>query len=188
MNRNPLGLLALFLTLAIVAGCGVPPQSRLGAEEGEKAGEKRLMALRIERWGETRFSGLLALQVGDDRLRYALLDASGVKLLEARSDSSGESQVLHAKGVIRDSGLADFLGQALVRVFFMEPVTSPCSGGWWNRLCRENRTAKGQHIGPLPWWRIEVSTNSAGEETIVYLQPWIGVRLSLRALSGGALP
>lgn len=165
----------------MLAGCGLPPRSTRPPEDGSEA-KKHLMALRIERWGEIRFSGLLALQIGEGWLQYALLDASGVKLLEARSDSGGESQVLHAKGVIRDSGLADFLGEALVRIFFQEPVTPPCSGHWWNRLCRDNRQTKSQQIGPLLWWRVEDSTTSSGEKTIVYLQPWIGVRLSLRTL------
>lgn len=178
-GRQRLLLLMLF-GVCTLAGCA-PPSSTLQSLP-EQAGkvESRLLNLRIERWGEIRFSGLLALQQGGGEVHYALLDASGVKLLQARVDASGESQVLHAKGALQESSLTPFLGEALARIFLQEPTEVPCSGQWWRRLCRQDEVIKSGHLGPLLLWRAEVPGVLVGSETISYRQPWLGVGLVLR--------
>lgn len=178
-NRQRLLLLVLFGVCAL-AGCAPPSSTlRLLAGQAGKA-ENRLFNLRIERWGDIRFSGLLALQQGGGEVHYALLDVSGVKLLQARVDVAGESQVLHAKGVLRDSSLVPFLGEALARIFLQEPKEAPCAGQWWHRLCRQDEVVKSVHFGPLLLWQAEVPSVLVGTETINYRQPWLGVGLVLR--------
>ena len=176
--------LVIFSVLVALAGCASPPALQPIAEERGEAGESRLLALAIERWGETRFSGLLALRRGAGWLHYALLDASGVKLLEARVDAVGTSRLLHVKGALEESGLHGFLGEALIRIFLVEPEALPCSGSWWKRICRQGAEAKTSHLGPLPWWRVEALAPVDGLPATSYQQPWIGVRLVLRPLAG----
>lgn len=183
MSQGKPLLLATLLALLVFTGCASSPPLRVLPLGQEDHAEKRLVALRIERWGEVRFSGLLAMQIGEARLQYALLDASGVKLLEARADAVGETQVLHAKGALREAGLATFLGEALARIFVQEPQERPCTGDWWHRLCRESVRLKTGHLGPLPLWRADFSDHPTGPRTITYLQPWLGVRLVLRPVA-----
>jgi hypothetical protein len=173
-------LLTVLLGIFVLAGCAPPPSIfRLLPEPVGKV-ESRLFNLRIERWGEIRFSGLLALQQGGGEVHYALLDASGVKLLQARVNGAGESQVLHAKGALKDSSLAPFLGEALARIFLQEPKEVPCDGRWWQRLCRQDEAMKSGYFGPLLLWRADVPSTPGGAETISYHQPWLGVGLVLR--------
>lgn len=180
MSGRQISLLLVLFGVSTLAGCAPPSSTlRLSPEQAGKD-ENRLFTLRIERWGEVRFSGLLALRQGGGEVHYALLDASGVKLLQARVDAAGESRVLHAKGALKDSNLAPFLGEALARVFLQEPKEVPCAGRWWHRLCRRNEYMKSGYFGPLPLWRAEVPGAPVGTETISYHQPWLGVGLVLR--------
>lgn len=173
-------LCTVLLGIFVLAGCAPPSSTlRLLPEQAGKA-ENRLFNLRIERWGDIRFSGLLALQQGGGEVHYALLDASGVKLLQARVSGAGESQVLHAKGALKDSSLAPFLGEALARIFLQEPKEAPCAGRWWHRLCRQDEAMKSGYFGPVLLWRAEVPGVLVGTETISYRQPWLGVGLVLR--------
>jgi hypothetical protein len=173
-------LLTVLFGVFLLAGCAPPSSTlRLLPEQVGKA-ESRLFNLRIERWGDIRFSGLLALQQGGGEVHYALLDASGVKLLQARVNCAGESQVLHAKGELKDSSLAPFLGEALARVFLQEPREVPCAGHWWQRLCRQDEAMKSGYFGPVLLWRAEAPGVLVVTETISYRQPWLGVGLVLR--------
>lgn len=180
MSGRQSSILLVLFGVCTLAACAPPSSTlRLSPEQAGKA-EGRLFNLRIERWGEIRFSGLLALQQGGGEVHYALLDASGVKLLQARVDAAGESQALHAKGALKDSSLAPFLGEALARIFLQEPKEGPCAGWWWHRLCRQDEAMKSGYFGPLLLWRAEVPGASVGMETISYHQPWLGVGLVLR--------
>jgi hypothetical protein len=70
------GLASLVLCL-LLCGCSLPLRTAVeGADENAKA-NGRLLNIRIERWGEVRFSGLLALRPEGQGLYYALLDATG---------------------------------------------------------------------------------------------------------------
>ncbi len=180
MSRLRCHFLALVLSLTLLAGCAaIPPAAPPRAEEGRV--ERSLYALQLQRWGETRFSGILAVQRAPGTLRYALLDASGVKLLEARQNEGAGQEVLHVKAVVADSGLPGFLGTALERLFWLRAWCPPCSGPWWRRLCREAGGGTSGRFGPLPLWRVEHPAGEVAGE-LTYSQPWIGMRLTLRPL------
>lgn len=180
MSMLPRCLLALSLCL-LLAGCAAPPPPVAPPAAGEGAVARSLYAVQLQRWGEPRFSGILALQRAPGTLRYALLDASGLKLLEAQQQEGAGQEVLHAKGVVADSGLPGFLGTALERLFWQRAWCPPCSGPWWRRLCREEGGGTSGRFGPLPLWRVDSpASEMVGELT--YSQPWIGMRLSLRPL------
>ena len=171
--------LCLFLS-----SCSVPLRvSDKGLEEGGKP-VARLLNIRIERWGEVRFSGLLALREQGEQLYYALLDPTGVKLLEVVVDSDGEYRILHAKGVLQDSSLGGFLSEVLIRIYRQEPAVLPCAGTWLYQLCIEQgdgTTDKYSQIGPLTLWRITAVPARQGVDytALTYNQPWIGVAIFL---------
>jgi hypothetical protein len=156
------------------------PSSR-PIEGGE--GEAQLLNIRIERWGEVRFSGLLALRQAGEGMYYVLLDATGVKLLEVAVAGDGKHRVLHAKGALQDSGLDEYLAVVLARIYLNEPAALPCTGTWMYRICEEE-TSKGVEkyclVGPLSIW--EIVTERAKDRPygiVTYRQPWIGVVIHL---------
>ena len=183
--------LASFVLCLLLCGCSLPLRIAVeGADENAKA-NGRLLNIRIERWGEVRFSGLLALRPEGQGLYYALLDATGVKLLEATVVGDGEHRLLHVKGALQDSGLDGFLAEVLARTYLQEPATLPCAGTWLYQVCREQRADGGWQkygqAGPLPIWKVGTgSGQGSGNEAVIYRQPWIGIRIFLEAtkLSG----
>ena len=151
------------------------------APDGESSA--RLLQIRIERWGEVRFSGLLALRQRGEGLYYILLDATGVKLLEVAVDGAGEYRLIHAKGGLQDSALGGFLAEVLIRTYGQEPATLPCAGTWLYQLCREENTGNGWRkygqVGPLQLWQVVADPGHAANAAVIYRQPWLGVRIFL---------
>ena len=172
----------------LLAACSLPyvvsSPDPAGPGKDEKVG--RLLSIRVQRWDTERFSGLLGLRQGEAGLYYVLLDATGVKLLEAEVAVDGSHNLLRVTGPMKNTEFAPFLSEALARIYLQEPTLSPCGGGWWLSLCREmDATGKGTRkyaqVGPLPFWQVSVN---GGEETgsvatIVYRQPWLGVAVFL---------
>lgn len=180
-------MLLVCLVGLLLSGCSVPLRSL--TEEGPKnaEGPGQLLNIRIERWGDVRFSGLLAVRQHRGGLYYALLDATGVKLLEVTVAADGGFRLLHAKGAMRETGLDGFLSEVLGRIYLQEPASLPCSGTWLYQLCREEDGAaagwqKYGQTGPLRIWQITtVRGQGAGSTAVVYRQPWIGVRILLES-------
>lgn len=178
------GLLCCFFCLLLV-GCSLP--LRISVDNPDENGKSpaRLLNIRIERWGEVRFSGLLALRQEGQGLYYALLDATGVKLLEVAVAGNGGHRVIHAKGALQDSGLDGFLAEVLTRTYLQEPATLPCTGTWLHQLCREEDVAgngwrKYGQVGPLQIWQVGTDPEqSPGSAAVIYRQPWLGVRIFL---------
>ncbi len=180
------GLVFCFICL-VLTGCSLPLRVSVDSPDANGKSPARLLNIRIERWGEMRFSGLLALRQGRQGLYYALLDATGVKLLEVAVAGDGRHRLLHAKGALQDSGLDGFLAEVLTRTYLQEPAILPCAGSWWYKLCREeNASGKGWmkygQAGPLQIWQVEADRGQEpGDVAVVYRQPWLGMRIFLEA-------
>ncbi|MBU1567274.1 MAG: hypothetical protein KJ630_16830 [Proteobacteria bacterium] len=167
-------------------GCSLPLRISPLIQDASGNPAARLMNIRIERWGEPRFSGLLALRQEGNGLYYALLDATGVKLLEVVVAEDGGHRLIHAKGALKDSGLDGFLAEVLARTYLQEPATLPCAGTWLYRLCREEEAGKGWRkygqAGPLEIWQVGTDWEQGpGKAAVMYRQPWLGVRIFLEA-------
>ncbi len=176
-----------FCLCLLLGACSVPYAV---LEKDPAAGSRstaRLLNIRIERWDEVRFSGLLALRKQGAGLYYALLDATGVKLLEVEVAGDGGYHLLHAKGTLKESGLDGFLAEVLERIYLLEPVTLPCAGSWLYEFCRqEDADGKGWkkygQAGPLQIWQVTAADapgHVPGNEAMIYRQPWLGIRLYL---------
>ncbi|MDK9708513.1 MAG: hypothetical protein OEL83_15835 [Desulforhopalus sp.] len=162
----------------------VPGPDPAGPGKDEKSG--RLLNIRVQRWDTERFSGLLGLRQREADLYYVLLDATGVKLLEAEVALDGSHQLLRVTGPMKNTEFAPFLSEALARIYLQEPSLLPCGGGWWQSLCREAVGTGGgfrkyAQIGPLPFWQVTMNGEEATgrEAPIVYRQPWLGVAVFL---------
>lgn len=176
----------------LLSSCGLPRTAVRDELPGPEKGAGRLLNIRVERWDTLRFSGLLGLREKERGLYYVLLDATGVKLLEAEVSSDGRHNLLRVSGPLKKSDFAPFLSEALARIYLQEPDELPCVGSWFYRLCRQesgdNGWEKYGQAGPFTVWQVLAGRNrggGAGDESVLYRQPWLGVRISLERVDSG---
>lgn len=173
----------------LLAACSLPKEVTTPGMAGkERQAPGRMLNIRIERWDTLRFSGLLGVRETAAGLDYVLLDATGVKLLQAEVAGDGSFTLKQDSGPLHKSGLAPFLAEALARIYLQEPVRLPCTGSWFYRLCREadedGTSVKYGQAGPFRVWRI-TGEDPAGDAGVTYHQPWLGVKVRLERLEPG---
>ncbi len=149
-----------------------------------RIGDSQLMNIRIERWGTTRFSGLIGLQERGNGIYYILLDATGVKLMEALVKEDGNHELVRAHGSLKDTQLPEFLSASLQKIYLLEPDTLPCSRTFLLRFCMEksedNHWHKYAQAGPFSLWSVSYAENhNAKCPASSFSQPWIGVKVIL---------
>ncbi len=174
------GVVVLLCAL-IMAGCSLPRQTMAPAILPD--GESMLYQIRLSRWSEPRFSGLLALRHGADGFYYALLDATGVTLLSARVGGDGEHHLLKAYGPFQESSLPGLLSKALFRILIAQPLEQPCSRYLLSRFCHDadgGGFRKKTTLGLVTMWQVEYDQEVWKQAN--YTSPWIGFGLELRTL------
>ena len=144
--------------------------------------DESLWKVRIHQWGKERFSGLLAMSSADKGMRVALLDPTGIKLLETELDRAGSVRSMSALAAVEGKGLPDFLTSSLQKIFYGSGEISSCSGGVFLRLCHEQtgdkETRKRSLFGPIPIWSVDYRFFGTGYEEIQSAElhvPWYGI-------------
>jgi len=174
----------VLLGLVCTVSCSLPVKHG-GIRQEETTGETQLMKIRIKQWGNTRFSGLLVLQKHSADVYYILLDATGVKLLEARVEKNGDYEIIRASGPIKDTQMPNFLAKSLQRIYLIEPDTAPCSRNMLLWLCIEESSdrhiIKYAQAGPFTTWSVDYKydNNSTDWHEASMSIPWLGVKLIL---------
>lgn len=148
----------------------------------QKESSNLLTNIRIERWGEQKYSGLLALEKKGRGIHFILLDGTGVKLLEGEVDEQLRYEIRYARGNFKESQLPEFLSVSLARTFLQEPETLPCSGVGFSRLCKEQlgqlQWQRKLITGVIPRWRAVENFDLDGKwQSAEYTQPWLGVTM-----------
>lgn len=177
----------------LLASCGLPRTAVRTESPGLAESAGRLLNIRVERWDTLRFSGLLGLQEKERGLCYVLLDATGVKLLEAEVAGDGHHNLLRVSGPLKKSDFAPFLSEALARIYLQEPDELPCAGSWFYRLCRQDSGDSGWEkygqAGPFTVWQVSADrkrrTSGDADESVIYRQPWLGVKISIEREDSG---
>ncbi|WP_457577891.1 hypothetical protein [Desulfomarina sp.] len=166
----------------LLSACSVPLQKYNQSLKITAKPENRLYSIRIEQWGDVRFTGLLALRFNGLSLSWAMLDATGIKLIEGEVDFQGRYTIKRAMTGLKGSSLPGYLSTSLARTFLMIPLDYPCSRDGLMFFCISpsgdgyNKIMK---IEPFTLWEVQ---RSKGE--IFYLQPWLGMRMTFRGLPG----
>lgn len=183
--------LTLFI-LILLSGCTLSSQSLLLAPVPEKTSYQKLQHIRIERWGDVKFNGILALRATNTGLHYALIDATGIKLLQAWSDAEGDHDAIKPTGPLAEKGLAPFLSEAIARIYLINPLTLPCSRAGFLSVCiiDDNglRKKTGSFAG-IRYWDVKrgfnpgMTDSGAARIDTRYSQPWLGVEIVLQDLS-----
>ena len=168
----------------ICTACSLPIKSNNISEVEVRTGDSQLMNIRIERWGTTRFSGLIALQERANGIYYILLDATGVKLMEALVKEDGNHELVRVHGALKDTRLPEFLSASLKKIYLIEPDTLPCSRSLLLWFCMEksedNHWHKYAQAGPFKLWSVSYAENHDTKwPASSFSQPWIGVNVIL---------
>jgi hypothetical protein len=165
--------------------CSLPIKHKSMMRGEAKTGDSQLLNIRIERWGTTRFSGLIALQERSNGIYYVLLDATGVKLMEAMVKEDGNHELVRAHGALKDTHLPEFLSESLQKIYLIEPDILPCSRTLLLWFCMEkledNHWHKYMQAGPFRLWSVDYSAGKNNTEwpASSFSQPWIGVNVIL---------
>jgi hypothetical protein len=179
-------ILAGFVLLSLVcaASCSLPIKHG-GIRQEETNSETQLMKIRIKQWGNTRFSGLLVLLNHSTEVYYILLDATGVKLIEARVKKNGDYEIIRASGPVKDTQMPNFLAKSLQKIYLIEPHTVPCSRNMLLWLCLEEyadqHMIKYARAGPFTIWSVDYkyANNLTSWHEASMSIPWLGVKLIL---------
>lgn len=183
--------MALFF-LIFLSGCTLSTNSLVLAPVPEITAYQKLQHIRIERWGEVKFNGILALRATDKGLHYALIDATGIKLLQAWSDAKGDHNTITPTGPLAEQGLAPFLSEAIARMYLINPLRLPCSHKGLLSVCIKDdnglRIKTGNFAG-IRYWNVEGGLNTVQNNNAAtridtrYSQPWLGVEIVLQEFS-----
>ncbi len=183
----------LFYLLLFLTGCSGSFYSGSKMLHHGSVHYETLQNIQITRWGETRFTGILALSEGEGGLHYALIDGTGVMLLQAFSDRQGNHETVAPRGPLAKEQLAGFLSEAIARIYLLEPEQAPCSRNVFATLCLQevNETIKEKtaRVAGLTIWKVETAVDTiaqngnTAESYVRYNQPWLGVTIKLRAMA-----
>jgi 3',5'-cyclic AMP phosphodiesterase CpdA len=154
---------------------------------------ERLQQIKIARWGEEQFRGILALKADEGGMHYALLDGTGVKLLQGWADAGGDHDTVEPTGPLVSRGLAPFVSEAVARMFLLDPGEYPCNRNGLVSLCLEHQErgsiVKGGYFAGIKIWQVELQSDStfqnstATDSYIEYNQPWLGVTITLKKMA-----
>ncbi len=179
-------IIAGFMLLIFICtvSCSLPVKYA-GIRQERPNSETQLLKIRIKQWGNTRFSGLLVLQKHSAEVYYILLDATGVKLLEARVEKNGNYEIIRASGPVKDTQMPNFLAKSLQKIYIIEPDTAPCSRNMLLWLCLEESAdrhmTKYAQAGPFTIWSVDYKydNNLTSWHKASMSIPWLGVKLIL---------
>ncbi len=177
-----LRIILLFWLLFSCVGCSLPHTRNIGPSDPAVSQDQSVFwKIRFFRWSKPLFSGLLGIKFEQRSLQYVLLDGSGITLARAQVDRSGK--ISNQSGIARiiDSGLPNYLGSALSKIYFLEPANMPCSHTFFFKLCKErgkNDIVKSLTSGPFTLYTIKYLSRVADSPAAIrFSQPWYGVRI-----------
>lgn len=166
-----------------MSSCSIHPSNYTLSNRHTLDSVPNLQRINIRSFWSNPYTGLLAFDSSSTGFHYALLDSSGIKLLEATITGSGEQIILNGVEKIKRSGLPEVLAATLQRVYLIEPLSTGCPDTNWNAVCQkildDGSRIKYHRNGPLTRWRVVESDKS---DVITYSQPWTGFTLTLSAI------
>lgn len=171
----------LLLTCLSLTSCSLPRTYLRFAPVNDGTKDAEIRRLNINSFGKSRFTGIAVLLPQGDQLSFTILDATGLRLLEAQVDRHGNYRLLHGLKKIIDTGLPPLLARSFTDIYLTTPVEKPCSGGLWHSICEEENQdgdlVKSVRHGPFTSWSVHFSHDNRAR--ILYTRPWVGFSLTL---------
>lgn len=168
-------------SIIFFTSCSMPVTKTINILQSFPEDSPQLKKITIRSFGTEKFSGLLGLMKQQHGLYYILLDATGIKLLEAEIKNDGEYIIKNGVKKLTDSSLPGILAQSLRRIYIVEPAELPCSTHFFQKLCRkqlnDDTWVKYSDNGPFTHWVVHFEGIS--DPLITLSQPWIGLQITL---------
>ncbi|MBU0729657.1 MAG: hypothetical protein KKE17_11760 [Proteobacteria bacterium] len=180
-----LRIVAAILSLFFLWGCGASSFQPLSRLDHSMTSENSLWHLSLKHREKERYSGLLGLREIEGGMHLVLLDSTGIKVMEATTDKHGNVELISALDAVKDTGLADYLGQALNRIFFLEPDSLPCAYEGMMHLCQGNinpdQVKKSASLWFFSLWDVDYFYEKSMPEKVsrIELKPLFGPDLTL---------
>ncbi len=179
-------LIVYILCCMMLGSCSVSGGIRTHFKTVDEKGEAKLYTIGVKLWGRDKFSGLLALRMQPRKLSYTMLDATGVKLIDAEVSSLGDQQVIFEAGPMKTSSFPEVLSVSLHRMFLMTPEQYPCSEKMFVSLCvhqtEKDILSKKMRVWPFTVWEMK-GIEGDGRAIFNYSQPWLGLEIYLKELN-----
>jgi len=170
------------LVFVILTGCSLPRTE--SPDLTPKQRQAQLYAVKMSYRGKQKLSGLLALRKKEQTLYYTLLDTTGIKLL---AGTIQDSQLHVTGGILQKSSLGPIFGEALQRIWLLEPKEKPCSANGFMHFCvdvEKSKIQKFARFGFFPLWSVVIRNDSGlMGERVEYEQPWLDLQLELQEKS-----
>jgi len=182
--------ISLILMIQFISGCGI---NRIPEHAGLHFPyvEESLWKLTIEKWGAERFTGLLAVRTIGPDFHLALLDATGIKLLETTMSDGSDIRVVFALKSVRDRGLPEYLSKSASRIFDTVSDDVHCFRHGLIRICKKKPASdverKEARFGPFLLWSVDYfysKDTSEGFVCAVLQEPWRRSKLTLELFHG----
>lgn len=144
-----------------------------------------LYQFRLERSGQTKLAGLLALRQQTEGTWGGLLDATGIPLVKMVVPPAGEYTVEDCSPAVCDTRLPEVLGKLIAYIYYT-PARSDCSWYTLSCVCQKSgqgeKLAKWKKIGPFHAWQI-LQENPGSRSEKIYAQMYFSsVRIDLRRI------
>ena len=174
----------LLLLLLLLFSCSTRPSEHdMGLPEHTIVSNSLNRIVIRSFWSE-KFSGLLALSRDGTSLSYSLLDHTGVTLLSAKVAADATTSNTRGIQKLQDSSLPKLLATALSRIYLVGG-SERCGGLSPADVCKKTVDAdtgiKYSPIGPFTLWKVKRESDRSED---VYVQPWIGLSITLTAVDG----
>lgn len=185
MNQRFIVLMLVSATLMSTGCSSNPKPSQIF--DGKQSVKETLWALHLRHKQQLRFEGILLVRHSPgDFLDFSLLDATGITLIEAQMDSTGEKNIRFSMAFLKKHDLPSLFLDSIYKIFIIQPSRTSCH---WYRipsLCSisNEKPNKGKRamVGPVPLWDV-IYLYANGRMTQALLrQLWIDIEIRIVAL------
>jgi len=181
----------LLLGAAFVSGCA-PKLSTPAVREFTNElnlNKSCLWKIVVNRGGEEKFSGILAIKQHVDFISLVLLDPTGITLLKGEVFQSGDISLTSSLEKIKKSKIEDYMGKVVFRIFYLMPSDETCRKGF-SRLCWVGTdiasvNKKIYTFGPFLFWSISYKSDGKEEghiKNIEFNHPWSKTTILLEGI------
>ena len=174
--------LLLLALLGLAGCCGIRQEIPELQKNLQTEFTDRLYQFRLERSGQTKLAGLLALKQQGDTMWGGLLDATGIPLLKLQVTEEGNHEIEYCSAAVCDTRLPEMIGKLINSIYFTPP-NNECPWYTVSCICEESvndERIKWKKFGPFRSWELTQKNPGAPGETIFMKMYFSSVQIRLK--------
>jgi hypothetical protein len=142
----------------------------------------KLYQFRLERSGQTKLAGLLAIRHQADGVWGGLLDATGIPLVKLLVTPAGNNEIEYCAATVCDTKLPEVIGKLIHSIYF-RPADPECPWYTVSCVCAQSagdKKVKWNKTGPFRSWEITMEKPGTIEEKIAMKMYFSSVLVQLQ--------